>query len=162
MPNHYHLLLTQAVEGGIKRFMHKIGTAYTMYFNTHTERVGPLFQGVFKAVNIEKQEHLSYLPHYIHANALDLNSKFTGWRNGQISDTEKAIEYLWAYPWSSYPHYAGLINDLVIDEQSIVELFEDKKMIVDDMRDWFSDTAVNGLKLDPALILEGGGDMNAE
>src|SRR3989338_6454859 len=33
MPNHYHLMLRQKVENGITKFMRKIGTGYTNYFN---------------------------------------------------------------------------------------------------------------------------------
>ena len=54
MPNHYHLLLRQAQDKGIVKFMQKLGTAYTNYFNIKNERVGPLFQGRFKAVLSKK------------------------------------------------------------------------------------------------------------
>ena len=33
MPNHYHFILEELEEGGITKFMHKLGTGYTMYFN---------------------------------------------------------------------------------------------------------------------------------
>ncbi len=32
-PNHYHLIVKQISEKGIERFMQKIGTGYTNYFN---------------------------------------------------------------------------------------------------------------------------------
>lgn len=32
-PNHYHLLVEQMVEKGIEKFMQKLGTGYTMFFN---------------------------------------------------------------------------------------------------------------------------------
>ena len=32
MPNHFHLVLKEVVEGGITAFMRKIGTSYTLYF----------------------------------------------------------------------------------------------------------------------------------
>ncbi len=48
--NHYHLLLKQVADGGISKFMHKIGTGYTNYFNEKKDRSGSLFQGSFKAV----------------------------------------------------------------------------------------------------------------
>ncbi|MEK7095926.1 MAG: transposase, partial [Patescibacteria group bacterium] len=47
MPNHFHLILRQRVENGIVKFLQKIGTGYTMYFNKKYERVGSLFQGRF-------------------------------------------------------------------------------------------------------------------
>src|SRR3989344_9447893 len=32
-PNHYHFILTPLVEKGIEKFMQRLGTGYTMYFN---------------------------------------------------------------------------------------------------------------------------------
>src|SRR3954464_6221238 len=34
MPNHFHLVLKETSEGGITAFMRKLGTAYTLYFNS--------------------------------------------------------------------------------------------------------------------------------
>ena len=66
-PNHYHLCLQQIQEDGISRFMQKLGTGYTKFFNTKHERVGPLFQGKFKAVEAKSDEQLLYLIAYINA-----------------------------------------------------------------------------------------------
>ncbi len=33
MPNHFHLLIKQKVDNGIVKFMQKLGTGYTNYFN---------------------------------------------------------------------------------------------------------------------------------
>src|SRR3989344_6922004 len=35
LSNHFHLLLRERRAGGISRFMQKLSTAYTMYFNKH-------------------------------------------------------------------------------------------------------------------------------
>jgi putative transposase len=43
MPNHFHLMVRQVEEGGITKFMQKLGTGYAMYFNQKYERVGGLF-----------------------------------------------------------------------------------------------------------------------
>ncbi|MBI5420924.1 MAG: transposase [Parcubacteria group bacterium] len=73
MPNHFHLLLKQKKENGIVRFMQKLGTGYTKYFNEKNNRVGPLFQGAFRALLIKTDAHMLHLPFYIHANPLTLN-----------------------------------------------------------------------------------------
>ncbi len=67
-PNHYHLILEQQVDGGISKFMHKIGVAHTMYFNEKYNRSGSLFQGKFKAVHINSNEYLLYLSAYVNKN----------------------------------------------------------------------------------------------
>jgi len=38
MPNHFHLLLQQKRDNGIVKFMQKLGTGYTMYFNKKYDR----------------------------------------------------------------------------------------------------------------------------
>src|SRR3989338_8132300 len=40
MPNHYHLILRQTTDDGIPKFMQKLGTGYTMYFNEKYKRSG--------------------------------------------------------------------------------------------------------------------------
>lgn len=70
MPNHFHLILKEVEEGGITKFMSRVLNSYTKYFNTKHNRVGPLFQGSFKAKRIESDEQLSHLSRYIHLNPL--------------------------------------------------------------------------------------------
>jgi len=108
MPNHYHLMVQQRVENGITIFMRKLGTGYTNYFNTKYERVGPLFQGTFKSVMLEREAHFIHLPHYIHLNPLDF--KNPEWRNGAVKDPEKVLTSLASYRWSSLPDYLNASN----------------------------------------------------
>ena len=51
MPNHFHILITEKVEGGITKYMLKLMTAYTMYFNKKYGRTGTLCEGVFKSTH---------------------------------------------------------------------------------------------------------------
>ncbi len=108
MNNHFHLLIRQKSEKGITKFMRKIGTGYTNYFNKKYKRSGSLFQGKFKSVLIKENKHLLYIPIYIHLNPLDF--KFYEWRENKIKNYKKAIEFLENYRWSSYPDYIGKNN----------------------------------------------------
>lgn len=72
MPNHFHLLIRQNQENSMDVFMNSLGTRYTMYFNRKYKRVGPLYQGVYKAVLITGEEQLLHLTRYIHQNPLSL------------------------------------------------------------------------------------------
>src|SRR3989344_7999827 len=47
MPNHFHILITPLVEGGVSKFMQKMTTAYSMYYNQKYRRTGGLFEGKF-------------------------------------------------------------------------------------------------------------------
>jgi len=105
MPNHFHLLLKQKQENGIVKFMQKLGTGYTNYFNKKYDRVGGLFQGRFKAVLINEEAHFIHIPFYFHTNPIDLiygSSTSIDWR-GQI-------EFLENYRWSSFLDYIGKKN----------------------------------------------------
>lgn len=86
MPNHFHLLVRQKDTASIKDFMRSLLTRYSMYFNKRYERVGPLFQGIYKAVLIDDDNYLLHLSRYIHLNP-----------------RETSMDILNAY--SSYPEY---------------------------------------------------------
>lgn len=70
MPNHFHFFIKQKSAGAIDSFMNSFATRYTMFFNKKYKRVGPLYQGVYKAVLINSNEQLLYLSKYIHKQAL--------------------------------------------------------------------------------------------
>jgi putative transposase len=126
MPNHYHLLLSQRIDGGITKFMRKLGTAYAMYFNGKYERSGTLFQGRFKAINVSDDEYLRHLTRYIHLNPLDMVDK--KWREGMLSNSQKSLDYLEKYKWSSYRDYIGQNNfPSVIDPSNVKNFFESGK-----------------------------------
>ena len=135
MPNHYHLLLRQTQEKGIVRFMQKLGTAYTNYFNLRNERVGPLFQGRFKAVLIGEDGHLRHIYNYIHLNPLDLSAP--EWRENKFSNRQKALDFLDSYRWSSYLDYTGKKNfPSVIDKKLGLEIFSNTKNYSENIQEW--------------------------
>lgn len=68
LPNHYHLLLKQKVDGGISQFIKRVAGGYTSYFNIEQNRSGVLFQGKFKRVHIDTDEQLNYLFVYVNEN----------------------------------------------------------------------------------------------
>ncbi|MCL4390325.1 MAG: transposase [Patescibacteria group bacterium] len=68
MPNHFHLLIKQKSASTIDNFMNALGTRYAGFFNRKYHRVGPLFQGVYKAVPIQTEEQLLHVSRYIHLN----------------------------------------------------------------------------------------------
>src|SRR3989344_7397208 len=75
MPNHFHLLITPLVKNGISKFMLKLLTSYSMYFNIKNKRSGTLFQGVFKSQHLNTDEYLRYIYSYIHLNPAKLKNK---------------------------------------------------------------------------------------
>jgi len=143
MPNHFHLLLRQKKKNGITKFMQKLGTGYTMYFNKKYERVGGLFQGRFKAAIVSEEAHFIHLPFYIHTNPLALNY------GGSTS-----IDFLKSYKWSSYPDYIGKKNfPSVTSREFLLEFFNGEKEYAKATENWIREKEKNieGIK---DIILE--------
>ncbi len=105
MTNHFHILVRQEVDGGITKFMKKLGTGYSMFFNIKYQRQGALFGGPFKSKLIGNDDnYMRQLFAYIHLNPLDV--KFSGWEN-KIKDSfsDEMKIFLESYPYSSYLDY---------------------------------------------------------
>lgn len=113
MKNHYHLLISEVIEGGLTRFLMKLNVGYAKYFNERHARIGTLFQGRTKKVLIEREGHFLYVLHYIHLNPLDYLAGTTRWRErdkSTIKSVREALDYLDGYRWSSYLDYCGKKN----------------------------------------------------
>lgn len=118
MRNHYHLLLSERIEGGLSLFIRKLSVGYANYFNERHTRSGTLFQGRTKRVPITEQAHFAHIVHYIHLNPLDTKSAYANWRTGLIP-ASPALEVLDSYRWSSYLDYCNIKNFPSILEPSL-------------------------------------------
>ncbi len=103
MPNHFHFLLQQTAEASIALFMNALQLGHAKFFNTKYERVGPLYQGRFKAKSVTSDEYLLQLSAYIHRNPIAGLAD-----SGNTLDSRNLIESLRSYPYSSYREYLGL------------------------------------------------------
>lgn len=106
-PNHFHIIVRELADNGISRYMHRVLTAYTKYFNTRHEKSGHLFQGPYKSVHIEEDRQLMHVSAYIHKHPCEIY----GW---------SGREHL--YPWSSYQDCIDenrfgelLVTDIITD-----------------------------------------------
>ena len=108
MPNHFHFLVHQNSADTIDRFINSLGTRYTMYFNKKYKRVGPLYQGVYKAVLIDSDEQLLHVSRYIHRNPLSLQGV--------------ALQTLLEQP-SSYVDYLGKRKTAWVHTKTILDYF---------------------------------------
>jgi hypothetical protein len=77
--------------GNLSQIMQHINGAYTTYFNVKHQRSGHLFQGRYKAILVDVDEHAKELSRYIHLNPV---------RAGLVDKPE-------AYDWSSYMYFIG-------------------------------------------------------
>lgn len=111
MPNHFHLLLKQLTVNGITKLLRRLSTTYSMYFNRKNNRVGHLFQGIYKAAYISNEAYLLHLSRYIHLNP----SSLTGMN--PVS-----------YPYSSYQYYLGRKSAVWVKPQFILSYFHSKQL----------------------------------
>jgi len=124
LPNHYHLLLYEKVDGGILEFTKRLGNAYTKYFNIKNNgRSGYVFQNRAKIIPIADERQFLYIPFYIDINPLDL--VFPDRKNFSIRDNKKAIDFLKTYKWSSYADYFGNgIRGMILNKDLFYEQFD--------------------------------------
>lgn len=111
MPNHFHLLVKQNTDHGIDHFMRSLSTKYVRYFNTHYHRLGPMFQGPYKAVQILNEYQFIYLSKYIHRNPLDL------------SPYKESPRRLREYTYSSYGNYLHSFTQAWVQTDTILSCF---------------------------------------
>lgn len=67
MKNHFHLFL-RTPQPDLSSGMHDLNAGYVSWFNGKHHRRGPLFQGRFKAILVERDHHYWELTRYVHLN----------------------------------------------------------------------------------------------
>ena len=93
MGNHYHLLI-ETPDGNLSKGMRELNGVCTQWFNQRYRRVGHLFQGRYKAILVEKDNHLLSLCRYVVLNPV---------RAGLTERPEQ-------WKWSSYKATMGLVK----------------------------------------------------
>jgi putative transposase len=106
MPNHFHLFVKQTNQNAINRFMASICTRYSVYFNRSHNRVGRLFQGVYKAILLTDEAHYLHISRYIHKQVLKAQE--------EIPETT-----------SSYPEYLGRRKTDWVHPEELLSFFSE-------------------------------------
>jgi len=110
-PNHFHFILRQLSEGGISKFMHKIGMGYSKYFNVKYDRKGSLFQGQFKAKLVDSDKYLMHLSAYVNLN-------------NEVHNIQHRVLNIYK---SSWDEYSGKDKNKFCNKSIILKRFEKKK-----------------------------------
>lgn len=124
MNNHVHFIVKQIADEGVARFMQRLGTGYTKYFNRKYDRTGALFESSYKSVLIEDDRQFLHSTRYVHLNQIDL-----------FAEGEDRFEKLLEYPWSSFRHYIGVTKDPIIHPEFLASLMSPEEYLVF-VRDW--------------------------
>jgi len=106
MPNHMHIFV-RTMGPPLRRFMHELAGEYARYFNRTYRRVGPLFQGRYRALLVENDAHALDVVRYVHLNPV---------KSG-LSDTPSG------YRWSSYRTYVGMDRKGLVDKEEMLAYF---------------------------------------
>jgi len=147
MPNHFHIILKQKTENGISKFMQKVGTGYTNYFNKKHKRSGVLFQGKFKAKIVDKHSYFLHLPHYIHSNPLKINDY-----QSRTSLVEQ-MKFLEDYRWSSFPDYIGKKNfPSVTQREFLLDFYGGSKKYKKETKDWLKNIPAKSTEIKEILM----------
>lgn len=136
MPNHFHLIVREKIDGGISKFMQRIMTGYTMYFNKKYERNGALFQGRFKAKHITDDRYLKYLISYIHLNPIAIQNP--QWKENGINNKSQAKKFLDQYLYSSFTDYCHDRSSSLLDFEALPDYFDSPKNFEDNVTSWLS------------------------
>ena len=108
LPNHYHWILRQDGDISAGKVPTRVFGSYSQAFNHAYERTGTLFEGPFKAKEIETEEYLMHLCRYIHLNPV---------KHGLVDRPEH-------WPYSDYLEWVGMRRSSLIDQRVVSDMFE--------------------------------------
>lgn len=111
MPTHFHFMLRQEKDNGIRKYFQRLCNSYSHYFNLKHQQRNPLYKGPFRAKRVKTNEQLLHLSRYIHLNP--------------VSDF--LVENPKNYPSSSYSYYLNGNPPTWLDPFLVISQFSDIK-----------------------------------
>jgi REP element-mobilizing transposase RayT len=132
MPTHYHLMVTLKTDDLGTRLMQPFSVSYTKAINRQQERVGPLFQGPFRAVWVDEDSYMMHLSRYIHLNPVTA---------GLVTRPED-----WAF--SSYRDYVGLRDGTLPVIDVVLSQFPSRQAYREFVESYQEDRVIDHLLLD--------------
>lgn len=123
MPNHFHLLIKEEVEGGVSKFMHRVSMGYSKFINEKYAENGSLFQGPYKARRVDNDTDLKNLLVYIM-----IKNPFELYKGGipqACSEFERAYAAALQNPLNSLAEYTGLKKAAILNHDLVLELSEE-------------------------------------
>ena len=136
MPNHFHLVLKEIEEGGIAKFMQRLGGSMTLCFNLKHKGQGSIFQGSYKSRTVGKDIYLRYLSAYVLVkNVFEL---YPGGLQKALQNFDTAWDWAMAYEFSSLGVTAGKAHSPILDNSLILNLdLAPSKKFKSDAKDMF-------------------------
>ena len=107
MDNHVHLMIQANLEP-LGKFMGRLNSRYTRWFNKKYNYIGHLFQDKYFSELIEQTNQLLDTSRYIHLNPVKA----------------KMVDWPEEYKWSSYKVFIGKNKSKLIDENIVLRQFK--------------------------------------
>lgn len=119
--NHFHLILQELAEGGVSRFMKRLGIGMAKKYNERYKESGSLFQGAYRAKTISDDRYFRYVSAYVQLkNTLDMYP--AGHKNAR-EDFDRAYDWARTYPYSSLGDYTGNFDRQIVEKTFLSSLF---------------------------------------
>lgn len=113
MPNHYHFLIRPDGNVSFSQTMQSIFNSYSKGFNSWYQHTGTIFEGPFKSVWVDSEEHVVYLCRYIHRNPID--------------GKRPLVDELNDWPFSNYLEWIGARKSNLVDEDFVATTFPQRE-----------------------------------
>ncbi|MHB1769514.1 MAG: transposase [Minisyncoccota bacterium] len=114
LSNHFHLVLQEIREGGIAKFMQRLGGSMSTGFNLKYAERGSLFQGGYRGKSVVEESHLNYLAFYVLVkNVLEM---YPGGLVAASANFDAAWEWAAAYPYSSLREIVASIDSPIVED----------------------------------------------
>lgn len=118
MPNHYHLILQEMREGGIAKFMQRLGGSMSARFNAKYSETGSLFQGGYKGRVVVDDADLRWLASYVMVkNVFEL---YPGGLQAAACDFDRAWEWAKENPYASLSAYAVSTSSPILAKDNVL------------------------------------------
>jgi putative transposase len=122
------------IKPNLSKPMQWLNAAYSIWYNRKYGRVGPLFQGRFKAILHDRRTHGLVINRYMHLNPVRVKRLGGHEGRGEANKGPEAelsalrVKALREYRWSSYGYYAGTKKTPNwMSTETLLEQLEDSK-----------------------------------
>jgi len=102
-PRRFQILATPLVDGGIGKFMQKLQTAYTMYFNKKYAHTGRLLYAKYESDRAQTEAELKYMFAFVHLAPSELFNE--NWESVSSFDVSALAVNALGYRYSSMGEY---------------------------------------------------------
>jgi len=111
MPNHVHIVVRDRGEasppGASIKFIHKLMTGYSGYFNKKYDHSGTVWQGPYNSKPVCDEQYFNVLIDYVHLNPYGIITPNMT-KEARAERREEAVEFSRNYEYSSYKDRLGI------------------------------------------------------